>query len=472
MWGVSMRSESLYFLLSIMRRYCAISCVLILWSATVHAQPFRSFFTGDTADVVRAHTPGIVLAGGGTDNDNAMSWLLQRAAGGDVVVLRASGADGYNSYLFRDLGVTVNSVETLLITTIVGANDAYIERRVREAEAIFIAGGDQYLYYSLWRNTKLHEALQWAISQKRVAVGGTSAGMMVLSGAYYTPAGNGITSDQALSNPYNPAMDVLGNGDFITTPLLRNVITDTHYDQRARAGRHVAMMARLEQDRSINVRGIACNERTAVCIALSGADSGIGKVYGSRPEDYAYFMQSHCDVPQSLPEVCIAGQPLTWNKSGQAVKVYAVPGTTTGQNSFDLRSWNVPGTSSPGTRGGAWQDWSVNAGQLLQRDGTAPSCGTASSYRVLQPHDELQIFPNPAQSQLTLACSPGYCASTLEHSIAVVSAQGKSMTLYQGRPQPRTEIGIEQFPSGQYTVLVKRGQNAQNMIAQTIVIAR
>ncbi len=454
-------------------RQCFVTMLMVTAIITVSsAQTFRSFFVGDTADVVRPHTPGIVLAGGGTDNDEAMAWLLRQSAGGDIVVLRASGADGYNNYMFRDLGVSVNSVETLLITTIAGANDPYVERRVREAEAIFIAGGDQYQYYSLWRNSKLHEALQWAISQKRIAVGGTSAGMMVLSGAYYTPSGNGITSDQALSNPYHPAMDILGNGDFLSTPLLRNVITDTHYDQRARSGRHVAMMARLEQDRSINVRGIACNERTAVCIALSGADSGIGKVYGSRAEDFAYFMQSHCDVPQSLPEVCIAGQPLTWNKEGQAVKVYAVQGTTTGQNSFDLRSWNLPGTLSTGTRGGSWQDWSVNRGQLIQRDGSAPTCGTASSYRSAIPHDDMKIFPNPAQNQLVLACSPAYCTRTREHSIAMVNTRGQIFELYTGASLPHTTIALQQFPAGQYTVLVKHGRQDMTMFGGSVVIER
>ncbi|HET8962849.1 MAG TPA: hypothetical protein VFM99_03075 [Chitinophagales bacterium] len=52
---------------------------------------------------------GIVLAGGATHNDDAMIWMLQRAAAGDVLVIRASGEDGCNDYFFSDLGVEVNS---------------------------------------------------------------------------------------------------------------------------------------------------------------------------------------------------------------------------------------------------------------------------------------------------------------------------------------------------------------------------
>ena len=35
------------------------------------------------------------MMGGSVENDNAMRWFLERADGGDVLVLRASGSDGY-----------------------------------------------------------------------------------------------------------------------------------------------------------------------------------------------------------------------------------------------------------------------------------------------------------------------------------------------------------------------------------------
>ena len=36
---------------------------------------------------------GIVLMGGSSEDDNAMRWFLNRASGGDIVVLRTSGSD-------------------------------------------------------------------------------------------------------------------------------------------------------------------------------------------------------------------------------------------------------------------------------------------------------------------------------------------------------------------------------------------
>ena len=43
------------------------------------------------------------MMGGATEDDNAMKWFLERANGGDVLILRASGSDGYNQYLYSQL---------------------------------------------------------------------------------------------------------------------------------------------------------------------------------------------------------------------------------------------------------------------------------------------------------------------------------------------------------------------------------
>jgi len=48
--------------------------------------------------------------GGGTDVDCAMKWMITKAARGDIIVLRASGTNGYNGYLFNLQ--TCNSLET------------------------------------------------------------------------------------------------------------------------------------------------------------------------------------------------------------------------------------------------------------------------------------------------------------------------------------------------------------------------
>ena len=53
------------------------------------------------------------MLGGATEFDPAMEWFLDRASGGDILVLRASGSDDYNDYMYSDLD-GVNSVETIV----------------------------------------------------------------------------------------------------------------------------------------------------------------------------------------------------------------------------------------------------------------------------------------------------------------------------------------------------------------------
>ena len=72
---------------------------------------YDHYLTGSAADVTVAAParPSAVLMGGGTDVDAAFAWMIARAGGGDFVVLRATGADGYNAYLFEMGGL--DSVE-------------------------------------------------------------------------------------------------------------------------------------------------------------------------------------------------------------------------------------------------------------------------------------------------------------------------------------------------------------------------
>jgi hypothetical protein len=60
---------------------------------------------------------GAVLMGGGTDVEAAFIWHSRHARGGDFVILRASGSDGYNQWLYdlaRSNGVALNSVTSIL----------------------------------------------------------------------------------------------------------------------------------------------------------------------------------------------------------------------------------------------------------------------------------------------------------------------------------------------------------------------
>jgi cyanophycinase-like exopeptidase len=315
--------------------------------------PHRPASIGIIGDTTDANTPvkgGIAMIGGGKDVDNAFKWMINRSGGGDVVVIRASGTDAYNPYIF---GLDkVNSVETLKIDSRELANNDTVANIIRNAEMLFIAGGDQYNYMKYWRGTKTLDAINYLLTVKHTPVGGTSAGCAILGGFYYSGEDGSITADEALNDPYNSLVKVYNN-DFLQAPYLKNVITDQHYLTRNRQGRHVTFLSRIIKNWNIYANGIAADERTAVCMDENGQAIIIGT-------SKAYFLLT--DAKKS-PETCEPGKPLTWNRKNQAIKVYEIQATPEGSGSFDIAHFKMGKAT-----GGKWYWWWVDNGKLNQQE--------------------------------------------------------------------------------------------------------
>ena len=300
---------------------------------------------GDIADVTRSTSGGTALIGGGTDVDAAMQWMIHKSGGGDFIVIRASGTDAYNRYIYG-LGL-VNSVETLLINSRALANDLQVEATICGAEAVFIAGGNQANYVSYWKDTKVNDALNYLRDVKQVPIGGTSAGCAILGSYYFSALYGTVTSSEALHDPYNRFL-TLGHNDFFSQPYLSNVITDTHFDNPDRRGRLVTFLARMNQDYGIIGRGIGIDESTAVCIESNGTS----RIFGSGT---AFFL--HQNGFSHKPEMCISGTPLDWYRHRRAVSVSKIAGSKYGSGNFDFNTWSV-------IRGGVHQYYYVNRGVL------------------------------------------------------------------------------------------------------------
>ncbi|HEY8955805.1 hypothetical protein, partial [Chitinophaga sp.] len=90
----------------------------------------------------------------------------------------------------------------------------------------------------------------------------------------------------------------------------------------------------------------------AVCID----ETGMAKVFGVSK---AYFILSDS---LKKPELCEPGQPLEWNHNGEALKVYEIQASDTGNGSFQVADFD-PAKAS----GGAWYWWWVEKGQLKKK---------------------------------------------------------------------------------------------------------
>jgi len=299
---------------------------------------------GDPADVTKPTTGGMCLMGGSTDVDAAFRWMISKSGGGDFVVIRATGTNAYNDYIYNTLG-GVNSVETIIISKLTQANSTLVEAKIRGAEALFIAGGDQADYVKLWKNTRVENAVNFLINTKKVPVGGTSAGCAILGASYFSAVNGTVTSDVAMANPYDPLIS-LGHDDFISSPFLQNTITDQHFSQRAREGRLVTFMARMNKDLGKDARGIAVDEQTAVCVD----QNGIASVFGL---NNAFFLK----ITNEGPEKCSPGTPLNWLRNKEAISVYKIKGSTAGNGPFDLKNYSQ-------ASGGNWLYFYVDNGSF------------------------------------------------------------------------------------------------------------
>lgn len=403
---------------------------LLFFPIALFSQDYTIYHTGPTSDSITIPEGGICIMGGATEDDNAMRWFLNRANGGDILVLRASGADGYNDYFYTDLGVNVHSVETIVCNNANASTSSYIHTKIAEAEAIWFAGGDQWNYISYWRGTAIDSLINKAISERNIVIGGTSAGMAI-QGKYYFSAQNGtITSGSALSNPFDVTCTV-DSLSFIQNDVLNHTITDTHFDSPDRKGRLSVFMAKiLSEYGDLEATAIACNEYTAVCID----ENGLAKVFGGYPtyDEFAYFVQINCEIPSNVPENYSIGNPLTWNQSGKALSVCRVPGTSTGLNTFDLNDWKT-------TNGGSWYNWSVDNGVFSETIGIEPNCIAGIS----DENSEFQNLPKMITNQLIKIESTQY-------KTVIVSDLSSKILLQISNQNQQFTIDLSSFSNGIY----------------------
>ncbi|MCX6247202.1 MAG: T9SS type A sorting domain-containing protein [Bacteroidetes bacterium] len=342
---------------------------------------------GSPNDTVTTCTAGTVLMGGGADVDAAFTWMITKSGGGDFVVIRATGTNAYNSYIYG-LG-PANSVETFLVNSKTKANDSVIVQAIRKAEAIFFAGGDQNDYITFYKGTALGKVIDYLANVKHAPIGGTSAGMAIQGYIYYDGITN-VLSSEALLNPYASGTGIHYN-DFLHNPFLKKTICDTHFSTKGgttsngitgRQGRLMSFLARMITDSTLSDgKGIACDEKTAVCID----ENGIGMVIGVNK---AYFLRQWC----AAPETCVSGLPLTWT-NGAKVYIIKGPGNYTTlpdrSKSVNLSDWIT-------VSGGTYNYWTVNNGLLTigQTTGTPVICNPYAIDEI-NSVSRVQIFPNP-----------------------------------------------------------------------------
>lgn len=291
-------------------------------TSTFKSDAYDVYFSGSDINVKRSTKAALLLVGGGDNDIGAMDWFLRQGDFGDVVIIRGSGSDGYNSYLLEK---GANSVTSIVIKSRKAASDIDVLQKIRGAEIIFFAGGDQSDYARNLTDTPLAREIE-ASARRGVPVGGNSAGLAILGQFYFPAYKDTITSSQSLPNPGHERLILEKN--LLKLPFLGKLITDSHFQNRDRMGRLLTFMARILCDNwSSSIRGVGLDENVALAISRTGVTTVYAK------NGLAYLLESN-----TAPLSCQKSDPLTFEK--------VIVRKLRSGDTFDFNNWNtVPAPS-------------------------------------------------------------------------------------------------------------------------------
>lgn len=176
-------------------------------------------------------------------------------------------------------GMGADTSENLVITSREDANNPALVDTLKDADVVFLRGGNQAIAYRNWKGTKVQELIK-KVAERGGAIGGTSSGSMSLAG-YALAGGQDVTSVDVLQNSHSALLDdESGSGSSIHPDflgLVPHAIIDTHVGERARLGRMLGVHAKAVEDsgdHSLLMIGI--EEKTGIAIK-----DGKAQVYGT-----------------------------------------------------------------------------------------------------------------------------------------------------------------------------------------------
>lgn len=258
---------------------------------------YKAFLIGDPQKPrEKAPQPGLLMAGGGEWPYDAFRWFADKAGHGHVVVLRASGTTSTADEMYKQVGGFA-SIRTFVFTDRKASTDPVLLEVLKNADGIFLAGGDQSNYVRFWKGTPVEAALNAHVAAGK-PLGGTSAGLAVQGEyAYGAMDGGSIDSEEALKDPLGAAVTM--ETDFLRFDLLKGVVTDTHFKERKRQGRLLAFLAKSQQLAGRPLTGIGVDEETVLAVNGDGSAQVFSNIGG-----YAWVFED------MKPTDLKAGKPL------------------------------------------------------------------------------------------------------------------------------------------------------------------
>ena len=214
-----------------------------------------------------------LIVGGGNEKETTNSWstpAYKWAAEGKRVAIISTSGSGYPDY-FKNW-CNARDAKDFIVANSTTANQPALYDSLISYQVIFFAGGDQWDYYSQYKNTKLEEAVN-AVYISGGTIGGTSAGMHILSETLFTAENGTVYPDECIIDPKNKYVK-LANDLFNFFP---DLIFDTHMAERGRMPRLVSFVANKALTDNTKIIGLGLDDMT--CMTID--EFSVGTVYGT-----------------------------------------------------------------------------------------------------------------------------------------------------------------------------------------------
>ena len=219
----------------------------------------------------------LLLIGGGSEkstntswNAAAYKWAVDKSANKRVAIIAYGTADNWMIDYFKTNCGAVYAANFNINSEDI-ANSQLTYDSLITYDVIYYKGGDQYNYYSTYKNTKVQQATTEVYNRGGV-ICGTSAGLAILSNVLFTAENGSAYSDACLENPKHSSI-VLKNDFFNFFP---GYVFDSHFTIRSRNGRLLAFMANWKFSKNEDITGMGVDEMTAMAVD----ENKIGTVYG------------------------------------------------------------------------------------------------------------------------------------------------------------------------------------------------
>ena len=215
----------------------------------------------------------LLLVGGGSEKNGISSWstpAYKWAGEGKKVAIVGMSTGSLAQYFQQQCGAL--RAKEFAISTHDSADSQATYDTLTSYDVIFFRGGDQWDYYSLYKNTRLLDAVNEVYTQGGT-IGGTSAGMHILSSIVFTAENGTVYPYECIENPNNQYV-TLAN-DFLD--LVPGFVFDTHFAERGRFGRLAGFLANYQLNYSQNITGLGMDDLT--CMTVD--ENWLGTVYGT-----------------------------------------------------------------------------------------------------------------------------------------------------------------------------------------------